>query len=384
MTDVPPGWGWDYINAAALTDAVTVEHGVIVAKGGARYKALYLGGTSSRMTLPTLRRIAALAEAGATVIGKAPHGSPSLADDPGAFAKLVGRLWAGGQETRVGAGRVIAVDSVAQGLARAGIAPDFPYSGPADAEVAFVHRRTADADIYWVDDRKGGVARIDARFAVSGRVPELWHAETGQSEALSWQRFGDSTVIPLTLRAHESVFVVFRKPTSLDGQTVAQAVETPVATLNAPWSVTFEPGRGAPAGTTMRSLQPLDRNADPGIRYFSGIATYRSGFDLGRAGGATPLLLDLGGVGDVAEVRINGVRVGTLWQAPYRVDIASAVRAGRNTIEVRVANLWVNRLIGDAQPNVTKVTYTTLPTYRADATLRPSGLLGPVVLFTRL
>jgi len=380
LTDVPPGWGWDYINAPALSDAVTVEHGLIVAKGGARYKALYLGGTSSRMTLPTLRRIAALAEAGATVIGKAPHGSPSLADDAGAFAKLVTRLWAGGQETRVGAGRVIAVDSVAQGLARAAIAPDFHHSGPADAELAFVHRRTADADIYWVDNRQNRVAQIEASFPVSGRVPELWHAETGQSEPISWQRAGGSTVTPLTLKAHESVFVVFRKRTSLNSETVAQTVETPVATLTAPWSVTFEPGRGAPATTTMTVLQPLDKSADPGIRYFSGIATYSSEFDVGQANVNKPLVLDLGSVGDVAEVRINARSVGTLWRPPYRVDIGSAVRVGRNRIEVRVANLWVNRLIGDAQPNAHKVTFTTLPTYRADAPLRTSGLVGPVVL----
>ena len=383
LADVPPVWGWDYINAPALTDAVTVEHGLIVAKGGARYKALYLGGTSRRMTLPTLRRIAALAEAGATVIGKAPDSSPSLADDPAAFATLVTRLWAGGQETRVGAGRVIAVDSVAQGLARAKIAPDFQHSGPADAELAFVHRRTADADIYWIDNRGNRVAQIDATFSVSGRIPELWHAETGQSEPISWRRFGGSTVTPLTLKAHESVFVVFRKHTALGSETVAPTVETLLATLNAPWSVTFEPGRGAPAKTTMTVLQPLDKSADPGIRYFSGIATYRSGFDLPRASAAKSVVLDLGSVGDVAEVRINGLSVGTLWHPPYRVDIGSAVRAGRNTIEVRVANLWVNRLIGDAQPNAEKVTFTTLPTYRADAPLRTSGLIGPVVLSTR-
>jgi hypothetical protein len=133
----------------------------------------------------------------------------------------------------------------------------------------------------------------------------------------------------------------------------------------------------------MTVLQPLDKSADPGIRYFSGIATYRSGFDLPQASAAKSVVLDLGSVGDVAEVRINGLSVGTLWHPPYRVDIGSAVRAGRNTIEVRVANLWVNRLIGDAQPNAEKVTFTTLPTYRADAPLRTSGLIGPVVLSTR-
>jgi hypothetical protein len=69
-----------------------------------------------------------------------------------------------------------------------------------------------------------------------------------------------------------------------------------------------------------------------------------------------------------------------LWKAPYRIDISRAVRPGNNDLDIRVANLWVNRLIGDAQPGATKVAYTTVPTYRPDAPLRPSGLIGPVTI----
>ena len=128
-------------------------------------------------------------------------------------------------------------------------------------------------------------------------------------------------------------------------------------------------------------MAPLEKQLDPGIRYFSGVATYRRNFRLPghiRPGG--PLWLDLGTVGDVAEVRVNGLAIGTLWHTPYRIDIGRALRRGRNALEIRVANLWVNRLIGDAQPGAKQVTFTTLPTYRADAPLRRSGLIGPVVL----
>jgi hypothetical protein len=111
------------------------------------------------------------------------------------------------------------------------------------------------------------------------------------------------------------------------------------------------------------------------------VTTYRTTFQApkGYKAGA-PLSLDLGQVASVAEVVVNGRMVGTAWKAPYRVDIGSAAKAGRNDLEVRVANLWVNRLIGDAQPGATKVTFTTVPTYRANAPLRPAGLLGPVEL----
>lgn len=79
-------------------------------------------------------------------------------------------------------------------------------------------------------------------------------------------------------------------------------------------------------------------------------------------------------------MRVNGTLVGTTWHAPYRLDIGRAVKAGRNSLDIRVANLWVNRLIGDAQPGAARITWTSMPSYRADAPLRPSGLIGPVTL----
>ena len=91
------------------------------------------------------------------------------------------------------------------------------------------------------------------------------------------------------------------------------------------------------------------------------------------------IVLDLGEVKNLAEVIINGKNLGILWKTPFKMDVTDAVTAGANALEIRVTNLWVNRLIGDAQPGVTeKITFTTMPFYQADAALLPSGLLGPV------
>ena len=118
-----------------------------------------------------------------------------------------------------------------------------------------------------------------------------------------------------------------------------------------------------------------------GVKYFSGVATYSKDFALPKdVRPKTPLVLDLGKVCDLAEVRLNGTLVGTVWHAPYRLDIGAALKAGRNQLDIRVADLWVNRLIGDAQPGANKITYTALPSYSAAAPLRPSGLIGPVTL----
>jgi hypothetical protein len=111
------------------------------------------------------------------------------------------------------------------------------------------------------------------------------------------------------------------------------------------------------------------------------VASYSRVFDLpdDHAPGSV-LQLDLGAIGDVAEVYVNGELAGTAWREPYRVEIGQAVKPGRNTLEVRVANLWVNRLIGDVQPGAKPVTWTSTKIYLPNAPLRPAGLLGPVTL----
>ncbi len=160
---------------------------------------------------------------------------------------------------------------------------------------------------------------------------------------------------------------------------VAEPVRAPVATLSGPWTVTFQPGRGAPDRVVLPQLADWSKSAEPGVRYFSGTATYRQTFKL-PAKPAKGLVLDLGEVRELAEVIVNGKSAGILWKPPYRADLTGLTQPGANTLEVRVTNLWVNRLIGDAQPGAKPITFTALKTYRADAPLRPSGLLGPVTL----
>jgi hypothetical protein len=149
------------------------------------------------------------------------------------------------------------------------------------------------------------------------------------------------------------------------------------------WDVRFE-GLAAPAPVAGSALGSHTASSDPLVKYFSGTTIYRNSFTLpsGLRPGP-PLKLDLGQVGDVAQVTVNGKPAGIVWKPPYEVEIGSMVVEGANTVEVRVANLWVNRLIGDAQPGATKVTFTAAPTYTADAPLRPAGLIGPVTIRAR-
>ena len=80
----------------------------------------------------------------------------------------------------------------------------------------------------------------------------------------------------------------------------------------------------------------------------------------------------------MARVRVNGTDCGVVWTAPWRVDISRAVKGTANTLEIEVANLWPNRMIGDAATPDRKFTQTTYRPYKADDALLSSGLLGPV------
>jgi hypothetical protein len=379
--DLPTRYAYDFVNADIIANRMTVANGVLAA-GNARYRALYLGGTSRVMTLATLRRIAALVEGGATVIGLAPERAPGLADDAAAFKALVTRLWSGAP---VGKGRVIASRDAEAALASTGVGPDFRIAaGAQDADYRFVHRKLPDGDLYFVNNRTDKAGGIEARFRVTGSQPEIWRAIDGTAAPVSYRIDGGETVIPLDVGAEDAFFILFRKPAAAPSATITAKPAHSVATLTSPWTVRFQSGRGAPESIAMPTLTPLESSADKGVRYFSGIVTYATRFTLPKSvkSGAA-LWIDLGKIGDLAEVRVNGRLAGTTWFAPYRLDIGKLVKPGNNQLEVKVANLWVNRLIGDQQPGAEKITFTAAPTYTPDAPLRPSGLIGPVQLLAQ-
>ena len=212
LADVPLGYGFDYVNADVLAHALEVADRDLISKSGARYRLLYLGGTSRRMTLPTLRRIAALAEAGATVVGNPPTASPSLADDPAAFARLVARLWPATGNAHIGRGRVIAGD-LAAALQRLGLDPDVALDRQVGGAAILVqHRRLPDADIYYLANTSQHAFNAEAKFRVAGREAAIWHADSGATEPVSFRIEHGRTRVPLMLGPLESTFFVFRRP----------------------------------------------------------------------------------------------------------------------------------------------------------------------------
>ena len=382
--DIPAGYGFDYINADALIHEVNVSNGYITAKSGMSYRVLGLDAYSKHMSLPVLKAIEKLVKDGATVAGTKPADDPSEADDHAEFDRINSELFGDGSGVHtVGSGKVYAGQKLEDVFSALKLAPDFDYSKPdSDANLQFVHRKLADGDLYFIDNRSDRDETVDAAFRVGGKAPELWYAETGTSKSASFKIAEGRTTVPLHLEPWGTVFVVFRKPTAETSHSEPNITESKVADVEGPWKVGFQPDRGAPPSITLDKLVDWKDSTDAGVKYYSGVGTYiktvQAPASWFRKG--SHLWLDLGDVKNLAEVTVNGKDLGVVWHTPYRIDVTSALKPGANEISVKVINAWVNRLIGDQQPGATKYTMADVHPYKANSPLLPSGLLGPVVV----
>jgi hypothetical protein len=340
-----------------------------------------------------LRKIGELARGGATIVGPRPMRSPSLVGQPRADAELTAlarEIWGdldGVSRTRreYARGTVVWGQSLADVLAAERVGPDVEYDRALDGELAWIHRRTADADLYYLASSWDRPRELDVRFRVSGREPEVWHPDTGAIEPVSYDVADDRTTVLLRMDERDALFVVFRRPSDVRSRMLPRETRTTLATVQGPWQLRFPPGLGAPSSVTLASLGSWTAHPDSGVKFFSGTATYSravqapaSWFSRGRT-----LLLELGRVRDIAEVVVNGQTLPLLWKAPYSVDVSRALRPGANRVDIRVTNEWTNRLIGDRAAPAGKKVLRGAPTAGAFGTapvLVESGLLGPVVI----
>jgi hypothetical protein len=245
----------------------------------------------------------------------------------------------------------------------------------------FVHRKLADGDLYFVDNRNDRNEEVSASFRVTGKEAELWHPDTGTIESTSFQIAEGRTTVPLHLEPWGTVFVVFRKSAKNSARTLPKTAETALATVEGPWDLSFEPNLGAPAKISVDKLTSWSESGEEGVKYFSGKGTYAKTVDALAdwfAKGAH-VWLDLGDVKNLAEVTVNGKNLGIVWKSPFRVDVTGSLKPGKNAVEITVTDAWVNRIVGDRQPNVSQTyTFTSPKFYKADSKLVAAGLLGPV------
>jgi len=394
------GYGFDGCSPKILMDRAEVKDGLITFPGGSSYRLMVLPQVET-MTPGLLAKIRDLVKAGATIAGTPPAKSPSLSGYPacdGEVRALARDLWGsldvpmtaakrsygegfvhwGGELSPENQALYPSYELTASLLKGMGVKEDFTATGP----VRYGHRRNGDRDIYFVSNRTGDPIRMDCRFRIGQGGAKLWDPLTGeQRPLLQFERAGGLTVIPMEFDAFQSFFVVFGgkdpKTASKSGKNFAD-LET-IQELTGIWEVAFDPKWGGPEKVTFDTLQDWTTRSEPWIKYYSGIATYRKTFNLAQVPGDI-MFLDFGVVHEIARVRLNGKDLGVVWCAPWRIDISNTVKEGRNDLEIEVANLWPNRLIGDAaRPADQRFTWTIAGhPYKTDSKLLRSGLLGPV------
>jgi hypothetical protein len=428
------GYDCDYCNAEVLLTRMSVKDGRIVLPDGMSYRLLVLQNCvspvpeiamrvgnyqslrvspipSKAMSVEVIKKLRKLVRDGATIIGAPPEKATGLKNYPNCDAEvknIAAEIWGdldgtNRTERGFGKGRVIWGKSPRSVLLADGVKPDFTCPGQ-DAQpdkFDYIHRTCGHDEIYFVINRKNQPTTQNFTFRVAGRQPEIFDPVSGSIRpANAFHQADGYTTLPLQFDRFGSCFVVFRKPianeiTGIAASNFPKLIE--VQTLAGPWNVAFDPAWGGPTNADFPTLASWTRCAEAGIKFYSGTATYRKTFDLSDAAEAANetdrkpkrLFLDLGDVKEVAEVRLNGKKLGILWCFPWRVDITKAVKPTGNVLEIDVINLWANRIIGDlSQPKEKRFTKTH-EAFRFDmltktTSLIDSGLLGPVTLQTDL
>lgn len=457
------GYNFDGCAPETLLTNMSVQDGNLVLPDGMAYRVLILPEQET-MTPALLRKLMELVASGATVVGPRPKKSPSLSGYPDCDAevqRLAEELWGKDEGERAterayGKGRLVwergpkAVPApsslgaeatpaahsdkttwdvgapplsepeqygdfalVTGILEKMGVPPDFE----SEAGLRYTHRRDGETDIYFVANAEDRSLDTTCVFRVTDKQPELWDAVTGEIRSLDEFRLAAGRIsVPLSFEPHQSFFIVFRKPAT--GAKPAQRnfpAQEKVFEVGGPWDVRFDPNWGGPERVTFDTLDDWSVRPEDGIRFYSGTAAYKTTFDLPVSAdvskpaedrGRRRIRLDLGTVKNIARVRLNGRDLGVVWCAPWQVDITSVVKASGNRLEITVANLWVNRLIGDEQlapdceygeggnlarwpewlvqgeprPSQGRITFATWKHYKKDSPLLPSGLLGPVTI----
>jgi hypothetical protein len=436
------GYDYDVIDEDALLNRMQMNGANLHTPEGLQYRALALPA-SRRISYAALLWIGKFVKQGGVAIGLEPTGplgriAPSEEVE---YKRIADTMWAGceGRATsaRYGRGTIYCLADARESLAAMAVAPDFSYQvnaagDGAQSEPAFeyVHRRTGSAEIYFVRNTQPRELQATLSFRVRGRAPELWNVDDGaRVSALAYKETKEGrTEIPLTFPAKGSVFLIFERPVERhvvkiekDGISIfpsihrgtgvfasgerefvatipgtylatdSQASKTTFvvkpADLETParmsWTLSFPAGWGAPLSVPWQHFQSWTESTDPGIRYFSGTAVYRTTLHVpsGLLGSHRQLWLQLGQVREIATVTVNGRAAETLWRQPFAVRIDPLVHAGDNILEIEVTNLWPNRLIGDLQPLAkAQFTHTNVRAYTKDSPLLPSGILEPVTL----
>ena len=397
-----PGFDYDVTGEDILLK-LKMENGKIIVPGGVRYEVLVLPNHKT-LSLAALKKVEELLKQGAHVIGYKPEYLISLTGGSKAqaeFRTISDKIWGEnisekGEKT-YGKGSVSWGISARDYLINKGFTPDFAIADDKNlTDFDYIHYKVAGKDVYFVSNQTAEKQNFNCTFRISGFKPELWDALTGNiSEAKAFTQKDGLTTIPLTFDPYGAIIIIFNEQIdkNMQGQTKKNYPEyVAVKDIKGPWIVNFDPVWGGPESVEFKELTDWSQHANEGIKYYSGAATYNNTFSIDFIPEKDrSYYLQLEEVKDVgiAVVKINGKDKGIVWTKPFRVDISGDLKEGDNKLEIKVVNSWFNRVAGDEMSGKSQFTSTNVVLQndfrgqRMDKiTLEPSGLMGPVTIWT--
>ena len=402
---LPDGYNFDFINSDVLINRTDVIDGRIVVKDGPEYSLLVLP-QQKKMRPDVARAIQKLVREGASIIGPKPLRSPSLEGYPYCdeeVARIGEEVWGdidGINQTagNYGKGNIYNGLLLSEVLYSLGVEKDVIINSEEDIRCAaagsghlgiggnggivFNHRKGKDKEIYFLANTSDRAVDFTVSLRGAGLKPYLWNAVEGSIKDAGFTRERGRTIIPLQLDASESIFIVFDgKVSSQENVSVVSNVREfrTIAKLDSSWIVKFD-DPDIKDDTTFDKLSDWVENDNPAIKNFSGSAEYLTSFNLQDKDTVNPIILDMGKVGVIATVYLNGSEAGTVWAPPWKIDISDCIVEGNNNLKVRVSNTWHNRVFADSGlPLAERKTYISQNyNFGPDAKLHESGLIGPV------
>ncbi|HWS01058.1 MAG TPA: glycosyl hydrolase, partial [Prolixibacteraceae bacterium] len=311
---LPGGYQFDYMNAEVIEKYMTVKDGLITLPHGTSYRIMVLPKLET-MRPEVLAKIRQLVHEGAVVLGPAPKRSPSLQNQPVADEQLqamASELWGDVdgiqvKSRKVGKGMILNGLTMEEAFAMINCVPDCRL--PEDRSVHYGHRTLGNGEIYFVTNQTTETKIINPEFRVKGMQPELWEATTGSMRSLpAYEQKENTTVVPLKLESHESVFVVFREKA---GKSSASGIEANypepalLADLKGPWTVSFDAAQRGPAEPVVfETLTDWTASADERIRYYSGTAYYQSKFVLDKIPAGENVIIDPGAFSAMVKIYV--------------------------------------------------------------------------------
>ena len=255
-----------------------------------------------------------------------------------------------------------------------GISPDVVVP----ENIAWNHRKAEDCDIYFISNQEDKEKEFTAEFRCTSSNISQWNAVTGEIfEVKNYKKTDNGTQILLKLSPSEATFIVFgRKPMHFDDFATSSVIKTDTIKTN--WQIYFQKNQKQ---ISTDKLIDWSKNEDIAIKYYSGTATYKTTFTWNSKSGQNYLYLNLGKVANLATIRINGVDCGTVWTAPYEVNVSNVLKNGINSLEIDVTNTWANAINGADKGTPPFQGIWTNGKYRMkEDKLLEAGLLGPVTI----